>query len=595
MLLSTDADMTDSCCSSDDESFCDMVDACSFAEADESLCYDTDDNNETMPLSGDEDECDINVHAGTAEAAAHFLCNPGRLDDVMDHSNLTLSEPFNPSNRQLVGDADCLSHLMQTMRSTGVSKCSIQANFFRSLSMQQRRALVDAMADLPSLTHLELDSVFAEYMYTLDFLRSWKRDHHYRYYKKYCAFENNSVEHIRISEIPSSISEQVLGHLVMLTVASFASLQTLSIGFVGGNPDAVLMRVASAALNHSNTLEDVSFCRQDGSVILDVGASRNYGILKLLKLNTCTVEQHQHHHHQCLSSPSYTALAQMLDSYCQTLRAFVMDTVMDTEGAIAIAKALSRNNKLKALCLGTFDCQDNDRREGLFSLLDQILGPGAGPASSLEYMSLVCQELDDAGVELMSKMLAGSNLRELMLFLDNHDNVAIGCQGLTALAQILQVNETLESFSVICNTLNDDGIAAVASVLQHSNRTLKNIKIQCNRSFEVTFKGYHAFVDMLKVNTVIESIALGRCQQDQEDSEQEMVEAYNSKGVVACQAEMEFYLKLNRGGVRDLQLNNETSLRHFFSKVLSNHQDLETLFYMLSENPSFVVAGVAKA
>jgi len=272
-----------------------------------------------------------------------------------------------------------------------------------------------------------------------------------------------------------------------------------------------------------------------------------------------------------------------------------MDTVMDTEGAIAIAKALSRNNKLKALCLGTFDCQDNDRREGLFSLLDQILGPGAGPASSLEYMSLVCQELDDAGVELMSKMLAGSNLRELMLFLDNHDNVAIGCQGLTALAQILQVNETLESFSVICNTLNDDGIAAVASVLQHSNRTLKNIKIQCNRSFEVTFKGYHAFVDMLKVNTVIESIALGRCQQDQEDSEQEMVEAYNSKGVVACQAEMEFYLKLNRGGVRDLQLNNETSLRHFFSKVLSNHQDLETLFYMLSENPSFVVAGVAKA
>ena len=304
---------------------------------------------------------------------------------------------------------------------------------------------------MPSLVELKIDSYWAELMYTFEFLRK----------------KNITMQDINVSKIPSNVSEQVLGHLIMLTVNGFLSLKTLRVDFVGpSEPDANLMRVAVIALSHS-CLENIRFSLE-GQTILEIGVSR--------------------------MGPA--------------LQGLVMDASnIDDRGMLILADMLHRNkSNLKALCLGTFDCQDKARRDGVLSLLSQVLArpencPEAG--SALEYLSLVLQEMDRDGVSHLSKMVADSSLQKVKLFLDNQD---IETKGISSLAQILKGNKSLQDFNLICNVLDDDFILDVAKELKHES--LKNIKLQCTKSFFVSPRGYQALIDTLKVNTVLESVQL---------------------------------------------------------------------------------------
>ena len=524
-----------------------------------------------------------------------------------DDYHLDLSFPVparQPLSQENQGE-DCLSRLLQAMscNSTSanvVTKCSVGTLFFQSISMEQRRAVVDSLGDLPKLQRLELDAVFAEFMYTYEFLRHWKRDHHYRHYRQYRAFENQTVEDISISQIPSGISEQVLGHLIMLTVNTFSSLKNLSISFVGpSEPNVALMRVALTALSHSKCLEDIQF-NLEGHTILEVGASRKDGIMKLLKLGCCSGDN---------TLPlDCVALSRMLQVHGPALQGLVIDVpVVDDSGTLILADTLDRNkSNLKALCLGTFDCRDKTQRDGVLSLISRVLARPEdcqqdrepSSASCLEYLSLVCQEMDSVGVEQLSKVLAKSNLREVNLFLDNHVTDGIGTQGISSLAQALKVNKTMEDLSLICNILDDDGILEIAQVLKEDNQSLKNLKFQCNKSFLVSPRGYQALIDMLKVNTALESIELGRCSEEdplQEQSEEHEMALAEKAVREEDEAVMDYYLKLNKGGVRNLQLNIDTTPSHFLTKVVSHREELNTLFYMLSANPSFVAFGAKEA
>ena len=140
--------------------------------------------------------------------------------------------------------------------------------------------------------------------------------------------------------------------------------------------------------------------------------------------------------------------------------------------------------------------------------------------------------------------------------------------------------------------LDDDFILDVAEELKHES--LKHIKLQCTKSFFVSPRGYQALIDTLKVNTVIESVQLGSCSEEdpvQEQSEEHEMALAEKAVREEDEAVMDFYLKLNKGGVRNLHLNVNTSASQFLTKVVSHREELNTLFFMLSANPSFLAYG----
>jgi len=520
---------------------------------------------------------------------------------------------------------DIFLHLLYGIRhNTHMKSCRLSNAFFQSLSLEQKRALVDAICDMPSLRYLEMDAVFPSFIHIFNCWRHWKRDLHYQHTGKLCNFVNNAITEINLTGIPSHVSESYLGNLVMMTLSSFASLQSLTMCFLGpATPSSEnLLRLALVALGNTKLLGVVKFGLQDETessviipevnYIMDVCASRTEDILRVLKLR-CNEDY-------LMTSHGYTVLSQMIHAHRQTLRGLVLDTAVDNNGALNIAQTLGRNSNLKALCLGTLDCQDKTKRDGLVSLISEVLkndpqqkAAAAAAAeegqNSLEYLSLVCQELDDQGVHQIGQALSQSSLRELILFLDNESDNTISSQGVAALARVLQVNKTIQNFSLICNSLDDEGLMALAHVLKDDNRTLKNLKLKCSKGLEVSAHGYQALIDMLKSNTVLEGIELSHGEgaesaddDDDDDDEEEEDEDVNDDDdeveAMDCvevhedyQSEIEFYLKLNQARVRSIHLNIDTTPVQFLSKLASNRNDVGTLFYMLSTNPSFMTLG----
>ena len=578
-------------CSEDEDDSCCSMDAS--ACSDESFFADADDEEDlavrATKRSRDDDGDDDNDDDGLQEETPvlqfikSFLVQPG--DDPTTNLDLNFS---------ITNQTD-FYHLLQALRynNTAITQCSVGKECFQGLPLPQRGELADAICSMPNLTCLTMDTVFPEFLFAFNCGRCWKRDQYYRQHQRYWEFRNETIKEIRIRQIPFNIPEIPLGRLVMMTLAGFARLEHLDITFSDDfvNPPEGLMRVALTAISHSHHLNHVKFgyIQEDGdySCIKELEATREDGILRLLKLRYPGDQ---------LCEKSYKELADMLQVHSQSLKGLVLDTAFGNHGAMTIANTLGRNSNLKALCLGTFDCEAETAKHGLLSLLSRVLcpdDPTVGPPSgSLKYLSLVCQELDDLSVHRMAQVLAQSSLRELMLFLDNVTDDAITCQGIAAFARLLDVNKTIAEFSLICNVLDDDGVVSIAALLERTNRTLKSLKLQCTSALRVSAKGYQAIIQMLKSNSVLEVFDLSRSQDSEDeiddDSEEPLLDETTRDEFHHL---IDLYLRLNRAGVRNLQLHTGTTPSQFLAKVVSQRGDLDSLFYMLSSNPSFVAFG----
>lgn len=507
-------------------------------------------------------------------------------------THLELSFPLIETN----GCTKNFSALLKAIRcNRTVTKCTVSSDCFQGLNMCQKRALVDAIGGIPHLSCLVLNSSIVDFMSTHDYCRRWKRDQHYHLHRQYCEFQNTSVQTILVTGVPADIVEGFLGHLVMMVVANFASLKQLDVWFTDDidSLQADLMRVALTALNYSRRLVDVNFAQDDGSFVMEVGASRSAEILKVLKLRC---------HGEYLSSHSYMAIAHMLRVNSHTLNGLVLETALDKNGTQAIANSFVQCNNLKALCLGTFDCEDTVQRDSLLALVTQVLcpqqqnGSNRPRPSSLEYLSLVCQELDDTGLQEIATALTQSCLRDFVLLLDNEADEAISSKGIAALARVLRDNDTIEHLSLICNTIDDHGIESLAGALKDSNGTLKKLQLQCSKSIKITSAGYDAVLDMLKQNTVIESFDLGSISglEDEQnidagDSESRELDMFQIPHCI--RSKMDFFLKLNQSGVRNLQLDINIGPEKFADAVFTQRNELDNLYFMLSVNPSFMPNG----
>jgi hypothetical protein len=568
----------DSCCSSMETSYC----------SDDSLSID--DNDVEDPLYDDmvASKDDDHTKKDKSKAELSLLQIIGSLySNHSDYNTLDLSFPIQRDFGHLFGQ------LLHGLRhNTTVTQCTIGIDCFQGLPVPQRRELADAICALPFLKCLIMDTVFPEFLFTFNCGRCWKRDQYYKQYQRCWEFRNETITEIRIREIPCNIPEIPLGRLVMMTLAGFARLERLDITFSDDfvSPPDGLMRVALTALSRSSHLEHVKFgyLQEDGdyACIKELEGTRKDGVLKLLKLRYPSDQ---------LCEKAYKELADMLQVHSQSLKGLVLDTAFGSNGAVTIANTLGRNSNLKALCLGTFDCEGETAKDGLLSLLSRVLCPNyptVGPRSgSLKYLSLVCQELDDSSLHQITQVLAQSSLRELMLFLDNVTDDAISSQGIAAFARLLEVNDTIAEFNLICNVLDDDGVLAIASLLQRTNRTLTSLRLQCTKAVRVSARGYEAIVQMLKSNSVLEVFDLSRCEESEDEAVDPPEALLNEASRLEFQYKIEMYLKLNRAGVRNLQLHTGATPSQFLAKVISQRGDLDSLFYMLSNNPSFVAFG----
>jgi hypothetical protein len=584
-----DHDMVFSCCSEDeDDSHCSMDDSyCS----DDSLSIVTDDGDveDLLPDDMTAASTDDGDHRSSKVISQAEVCLLKTIESLYnnrsDYNTLDLNFP--------IRNQTDFGHLLHGLRgNTTVTHCAIGIECFQGLPVPQRRELADAICALSSLKCLTMDTVFPEFLFTFNCGRCWKRDQYYRQYQRYYDFRNETITEIRIRQIPFNIPEIPLGRLVMMTLAGFARLERLNITFSDDfvSPPEGLMRVALTAISHSSHLEHVKFgyIQEDGeyTCIKELEGTRKDGILRLLKLR---------YPEDQLSEKAYKELADMLQVHSQSLKGLVLDTAFGNNGAVTIANTLGRKNNLKALCLGTFDCEGETAKDGLLSLLSRVLcpdNPTEGPRSgSLKYLSLVCQELDDSSVHQIAQVLAQSSLRELMLFLDNTEDDAISSQGIAAFARLLEVNDTIAEFNLICNVLDDDGVLAIASLLERTNRTLTTLRLQCTKALRVSAQGYEAIIQMLKSNSVLEVFDLSRSQ-DPEDELDDPTEALlDATSRHEFEHLIDLYLRLNRAGVRNLQLHTGATPSQFLGKVVSQRGDLDSLFYMLSNNPSFVAFG----
>jgi hypothetical protein len=589
-----DHDMLLSCCSEDDDDSYRSMDDSDCSDDSLSIVTDDDDVDVEDPLPDDmtDTSTDDGDHSNSKDKAQTEVCLLQTIASLhSNHSDCSTLDLSFPMRNQVD-----FGHLLHGLRcNTTVTQCAIGIQCFQGLPVLQRRELADAICALPSLKCLTMDTVFPEFLFTFNCGRCWKRDQYYKQCQRYYEFRNETITEIRIRQIPFNIPEIPLGRLVMMTLAGFARLEQLDITFSDDfvSPPEGLMRVALTALSHSNHLEHVKFgyIQEDGeyTCIKELEGTRKDGILRLLKLRYPGDQ---------LCEKAYKELADMLQVHSQSLKGLVLDTAFGNNGAVTIANTVGRNSNLKALCLGTFDCESEIAKDGLLSLLSRVLcpdNPTEGPRSgSLKYLSLVCQELDDSSVHQIAQILAQSSLRELMLFLDNVEDDAISSQGIAAFARLLEVNDTIAEFHLICNVLDDDGVIAIASLLERANRTLTTLRLQCTRALRVSSKGYEAIVHMLKSNSVLEDFDLSRSQDPDDELDDPTEALLDEASRHEFQYRIDLYLRLNRAGVRNLQLHSGATPSQFLGKVVSQRGDLDSLFYMLSNNPSFVAFGTGR-
>lgn len=171
-------------------------------------------------------------------------------------------------------------------------------------------------------------------------------------------------------------------------------------------------------------------------------------------------------------------------------------------------------------------------------------------------------------------------LKELRLY----NVMDMGAKSWVAIVEMIAANQSLSLLSLEnCQGMDDDAVVGIANALAE-NTTLRQLELQvfaghCTRFSQTV--GQQALVDVLLTG---KNITLNH---------------FDSQASGKHQAQLEFYLKLNRTGVRQYVLGKEPlgegghedgNLCKEFWKQLSIHMgDLDVLFYVLQTNPPFVM------
>lgn len=193
--------------------------------------------------------------------------------------------------------------------------------------------------------------------------------------------------------------------------------------------------------------------------------------------------------------------------------------------------------------------------------------------------------LDDVTVQLLSNALASKDntspsLQKLLLY----NIMDLGNRGWKAISVMIAANQSLRTLSFEnCQGMDDDAVEGIAQALEQ-NTTLKTLELQvfaghCTRFSQKV--GQQALLDVLRSGKNI------------------TVETLYTQASEQHQAQIEFYLRLNRTGLRHYVLEKhnpgedstpESVAVDFWALLETHMDDLDTLFYVMSTNPPFVLS-----
>lgn len=307
-----------------------------------------------------------------------------------------------------------------------------------------------------------------------------------------------------------------------------------------------------------------------------------------------------------VSAPSLGFLVQ--SSAVSELR--LCHSVLNLDMTIALSQGLLSNTSLKQLDLTGCHMDDDMVRR---------LSYGFIANTGVEFLSLDFNSFGDDGVAALADMLASNqSLTELQLF--GNRVTAVGAEHL---GRALTTNDCLQSLILSLNRIGDRGAVALAKALT-VNRTLSNLCFPSNRIGQA---GMEAFAEHLPRMSGLETLNVGLlldCQAEEaltlglkdnlrlsfllmekpsvgEFDEEEFVPNTDE---LSHNANMDFYLRLNRSGRRLLrQYNTHAGLwSHILANTSCNARRTkasrtvpDVLYYLLRELPDLLDLNRAKA
>ena len=326
-------------------------------------------------------------------------------------------------------------------------------------------------------------------------------------------------------------------HLKMAgVVGSFLKLPSLSLSFVTGGVDVVLLAEAlkvNSALTvlklHGNDIGDqgatglaealkvnssLTKLSLDDNAIGDQDAT---GLAKALKVNSTLTELHLagndigdqgatglaealkenstltvlNLHGNGIGDQRVSGLAEAFKVNSTLIELDLGYNAIDYQGATNLAEALKVNSSLKSLSL-----QENPIGDQGATGLAEALEVN----SSLTELYLHCNFIGDQGaIDLAEALNVNSTLTELYL-----EGNGIGDQGATGLAEALLVNSTLTELHLDGNGIGDQGVTGLAEALK-VNSTLTELHLNDN---DIGDQGATNLAEALLVNSTLTELHL---------------------------------------------------------------------------------------
>jgi Ran GTPase-activating protein (RanGAP) involved in mRNA processing and transport len=230
------------------------------------------------------------------------------------------------------------------------------------------------------------------------------------------------------------------------------------------------------------------------------------------------------------------------------------------EHLIRIADIIENNTTVHHLELGEMGYADHGF--ATYSAVAQMLLHN----TCLETFEMInFSGLKDEGCILMAKALCNNNtLTDLSV--RGCDNHVLSMPAAQAVATMFVQNQTIRQFSMNTVGVDDDGAVVLAQALGHHNHTLQTLMLQ--KIVGNKQRGYLSFEDMLETNFQLRRVF--------------------PEAEADVKQKMDFYLTLNRLGLRQVQLYVNTSRTQFCQMLYGSRQDLDVIFYLLSTNPEIL-------
>jgi hypothetical protein len=318
-------------------------------------------------------------------------------------------------------------------------------------------------------------------------------------------------------------------------VAKMENLTRLDLGDFEGNNNNVPVKGLTLVMMHAHKLETLRL-----DTVRMVGSDEDFGkFLKALSRHSALTQLHLV---GCLFSKENPTMIQALAETLSSLKTLRVVGIVETRYSPceywtekALTALLSQSSSLTALHIRAFQFLRDDHIVGMAQTLQRKKNNGVSCCCCLQELTLLSDIGDDA---------------------------------VLAICDMLRINQSLQILSLNRIIMNgEQGSELIADALAE-NSTLREIRLYF--LYCVVHKLRASFLDLLvrKSNCTLEKI----------------------QGGWAC-SNMEFFLKLNRAGRKRLIGNKDydgSSSSHWdWVEVMASLQDdLDALFYLLSQNPT---------